>query len=460
MFVDFLIDRFAEKPDDPAVISPYGRCTYGELAGLCRHWGGELASEGIAPGTVVGLAGDFSPNAIALFLALLERGAIAAPRRHSSRLDDGRNRIAQLEAIFRVGENDEVCFERTAAKASHELYVELRRRGHPGLLLFSSGTSGEPKAGLHDATHLIERFRTPRRAYATLTFLLFDHAGGINTMLLALSSGGAIVSTDDRSPDAVCALIERERIELLPTTPTFLNLLLLSGAHRRHDLSSLRVIGYGAEPMPQATLDRLRTAFPEIKLQQTYGSLEIWGPRAQAREDGSLWVKVGGEGYETRVVDSVLQIRTDTTIMGYLNAPTPITSDGWYVTGDMVLQDGEYLRFLGRDSDLINVGGEKVYPTEVEGVIESMDDVVEATAYGEPNGLLGQIVCARVTVRESNDRDELARQVRRVCRERLERFKVPVKVEVIDGRPPGERIKKARDHLVEARLQRLIESGP
>lgn len=444
MFVDFLIDRFSERPGEPAVISPSGRCSYGELTALYRSWSGELDRRSVTPGTVVGLAGDFTPNAIALFLALIERGAIVAPRRVAGPADRERGRTAQTEAIFEVDGGDEVSFERTATIASHELYAELRRREHPGLLLFSSGTSGEPKAGLHDLTFLLERFRARRRPYTTLTFLLFDHAGGINTMLLTLASGGAIVSTKDRSPDGVCALIARERVELLPTTPTFLNLLLLSGAHRRHDLSSLRVIGYGAEPMPQATLDRLRSAFPKVKLQQTYGSLEIWGPRATARGDGSLWLKVGGEGHETRVVDGVLQIRTETTIIGYLNAPMPLTADGWFVTGDRVEQDGEWVRFLGRDSDLINVGGEKVYPAEVEGVIESMDGVVEAMVYGEPNAIVGQVVCAKVTTQAAGDHGELARRIKQLCRQRMERFKVPVKVRIVSDTSRQDRVKKSR----------------
>jgi long-chain acyl-CoA synthetase len=117
------------------------------------------------------------------------------------------------------------------------------------------------------------------------------------------------------------------------------------------------------------------------------------------------------------------------------------------VTGDVVEQDGEYLRFLGRDSDLINVGGEKVYPAEVEGVIESMEDVAEAIVYGEPNGLVGNVVCATVKpVAPPLDGAQLAVQVKRFCRERLERFKVPVKVRIADEHQFGSRYKKQRRH--------------
>jgi long-chain acyl-CoA synthetase len=445
MVTDFLRERFRERPDTPAIVAPAGRCTFAELSELCRHWDGEIDRNGLQSGTVVALKGDFSPNTIALFLALLDRGAIIVPQSNDSRYHHAdRDEIAQVEARYLVDEEDRVRFERIGRSASHELYDELRRRGHPGVVAFSSGTSGEPKAAVHDFVHLLDALPTRRSSLSMLTFLLFDHLGGVRTMFQALSDTVTMVATRDRSPEGVCALIEQNRVELLPATPTFFNLLLLSGAHRRHDLSSLRVISYGAEPMPQSTLDRLREAFPDVKLQQTYGLIEIGPLSSRSRDDGSLWMKVGGKRFETRVVDGVLQIRSQAMTMGYLNAQAPITPDGWFVTGDAVLQDGEYVRFLGRKSELINVGGEKVSPVEVESVIQSMPGVEEATVFGESNRLVGQIVCAKVRTRDRVDETEFAREVKRFCHERLDRFKVPVKVAVTDADQSGERFKKLR----------------
>jgi long-chain acyl-CoA synthetase len=445
MVTDFLTERFAERSSATAVIAPAARCTFGELVELVGHWAQELDREEIRPGTVVGLEGDFSPSSIALFFALADRGVVIVPQRDAGRIGrDDRYAVAQVEACFRLDHADDVCFERTGRVASHALYGELAERRHPGLVQFSSGTSGEPKAAVHDLTLLLEKFEVRRPARSTLAFLLFDHLGGLNTMLHCLSTCATLVSPGERSPETICRLIDEHRVELLPATPTFLNLLLLSRAHRRYDLSSLRVISYGAEPMPAATLTRLGEAFPDVKLHQTYGMIELGALRTKSRDDGSLWVKVGGEGFQTRVADGRLEVHARSMLLGYLNAPTPITADGWFATGDLVEEDGEYLLFLGRESDLINVGGEKVYPAEVEGVIESMDGIAEATVYGEPNGLVGQIVCARVTTRQVAARDELARRVRRFCRERLERFKVPVKVEVVVADGVGDRVKKLR----------------
>src|SRR6185369_15483612 len=128
------------------------------------------------------------------------------------------------------------------------------------------------------------------------------------------------------------------------------------GDHQRYDLSSLALITYGTEPMPASTLERVAQAFPSVKLLQTYGMTELGILRSQSRDSASLWVRVGGEGYETKVVDGRLWIRARSAMLGYLNAPTPFDAEGFLDTGDLVETDGEWVRFLGRKSDIINVG--------------------------------------------------------------------------------------------------------
>jgi acyl-coenzyme A synthetase/AMP-(fatty) acid ligase len=445
MATDFPIERLEERADAPAVVGRAARCSFGELAQLVRRWTDELERRRVGRGSVVALEAEFSPHAVALLLALARREAIVAP--HGSASGVGRERrdeLAEVTDRVLVDASDEARFERTGRAATHALYAELVARHHPGLVLFSSGTAGEPKAAVHDFTFLLEKFHVRRPRLTTLAFLPFDHWGGLNTVLHALSNGATVVTVGDRSPETVCATIAEHAVELLPATPTFLNLLLLSDAHRRHDLSSLRTISYGAEPMPEATLERLAAAFPAVSLRQTYGMIEIGVLRSKARSDDSLWVKLGGEGYATRVVDGKLQVKTRSTILGYLNAPLPVTPDGWFETGDVVLQDGDWLRVLGRESDLINVGGEKVVPAEVEGVIEAMDEVAAATVHGEPNRLVGEIVRARVVPTRPPGGEDLVAAVKRHCRARLDRFKVPVKVDVVSELPPTGRLKKGR----------------
>ena len=132
----------------------------------------------------------------------------------------------------------------------------------PGLVLFSSGSTGKHKAAVHDLRALLKKFTVPRHCYRTLVFLQLDHIGGVNTLFYTLSNGGAVVVSEGRTPRQVCEAIATHRVELLPTSPTFLNLLLLSEEHQRHDLSSLKLITYGTEPMPEITLRKVHAAFP------------------------------------------------------------------------------------------------------------------------------------------------------------------------------------------------------
>jgi acyl-CoA synthetase (AMP-forming)/AMP-acid ligase II len=127
--------------------------------------------------------------------------------------------------------------------------------------------------------------------------------------------------------------------------------------------------------MPPATLQRIHKAIPTAELLQTYGLSEVGILRSKSRSSDSLWLKVGGEGFETKVQDGTLWIRAKSAMLGYLNAPSPFDADGWMNTGDAVEVDGDYLRILGRKSEMINVGGLKVYPAEVEDVLAQMPNV-------------------------------------------------------------------------------------
>ena len=438
---------FAEKADAEAIIWRDTSHSYRWLAEALARAGDALAASGVASGAVVMLDADFSPRAVALLLALVRRGCIVVPFTSAAAGQrDDFLAIGEVEHVVRLSPDDEATFAATGRAATHPHYAELRRRGHPGIVLFSSGSSGAPKASVNDLVPWLAKFAVRRHVLRTLSFLRFDHVGGLNTILYVLSNGGCVVTVEDRGADAVLAAIARHRVELLPTSPTFLNLILLSEAHRRHDLSSLQLVTYGTEPMPETTLRRFHALFPEVRLLQTYGLSEVGILRSKSRASDSLWVKVGGEGYETRVEGGVLQIRSSSAMLGYLNAPSPLTADGWFDTGDRVEVDGEYVRFLGRVSERINVGGEKVFPAEVENVILELDEIAEATVRGAKHAITGEVVAAAVLPRPGVELDDkaLSLLVKKHCAARLERFKVPVKVEIAKEPLHTARFKKRR----------------
>lgn len=445
MFIDFLISVFKENLNNEAIIWKNNTYNYKCLCDSVKKFQHYIDFNGIQHGAVVALEGDFSPNSIAILLALIEKMCIVVPISYASKKNEEKFcSIAKVEYIFRISEEDVVTIEKKSENSNIKYYNSLRDESHPGLVLFSSGTTGEPKAAVHDFLRLLEKFKTKRVSLKTLNFLLFDHWGGLNTMFHILSNGGTVITSQDRSVDVICNLIEKYQIELLPTSPSFLNLMLISGVYKQYNLNSLKIISYGTEPMPENTLKRLRMIFPKVKLLQTYGLIELGVMRSKSEDDDSLWVKIGGEGYETRIIDGLLQIKAKSVMLGYLNAPSPFTEDGWFITGDAVEEKGEYIKILGRKSELINVGGEKVYPTEVESVIQEMDNVAEVTVYGEKNLIMGNIVCANVCLIKKEDKELFITRLKKYCINRLQKYKVPIKVIIVSEKQYSERFKKKR----------------
>ncbi len=313
-------------------------------------------------------------------------------------------------------------------------------------MLFSSGSSGRSKAVVHDGARFLAKFHTPRRATVTIPFMVFDHIGGVNTLLHVLSSKGTAVLPPDRSPKTICELIERHRVQVLPTTPTFINLLLMNDLER-YDLSSLSVLAYGAERMPAAALARLQEKLPNVKLMQNYGLSEVGIMRTQSESSGSLWMKIGGEGFQTRVVDGLLEIKARTAMVGYLNEASPFTEDGWLKTGDRVETKGEYLRILGRASDIIIIGGEKVYPAEVEDQIALMPGVVDVVVLGQPNAITGQLVKAEVFLSTEESKREFSARMRAHLTGKLADYKIPQRVKIRDKPLHNARFKKVRSTI-------------
>lgn len=441
----WLLERMAEWRSLPAMVWTDSTYTYGDLLDLVSTWQTEMRDRGVGTGSVVMIEGTFSPNACALLLALLAGDAVAVPLTPQASVNgDELARIAEIQIHVTFDATDGWTMRRHETIPENPLLVTLRSRDHAGLVIFSSGSTGASKGVLHDFSLLADNYRVPRRRKCTLTFLLFDHIGGIDTLLNTFSSGGTIVTVQNREPDEVCAAITRHSVHTLPASPTFLNLLLISEAYTRHDMSSLRVIAYGTEPMPETTLQRLNEAFPSVSLVQTYGLSELGVLRSRSKDSRSLWLQFVDDDCETKVVAGVLWVRMKSAMLGYLNAPELVDGDGWLNTEDAVETDGDFIRILGRESDLINVGGQKVYPAEVEAVFMQMDNVYDIAVYAEPNALVGQIVAARVNLIEPETLISLKRRMRAFGRERLEPYKVPVRVEITDREQFNARFKKVR----------------
>jgi len=446
MIAPWLFERIVAWGDDPALVWNDEVTSYAQLSKLADGWQEKFETRGLKPGEVVALEGSFSPNACAALIALVRLGAIIAPLTPLMRTQREQFLgIAEARLLVEFDEADEATFYDYERSVQNAVTKKLIERGHPGLIIFSSGSTGSPKAILHDFASLLEKFHKVRQKKTTLTFLLFDHIGGIDTLFNTLASGGTVVTVPNRDPETVSRAIEKYRVHTLPASPTFLNLWLMSGLFEHHDFSSLQVIAYGTEPMPPSTLKKLHEVFPAVSLVQTYGMSELGVLRSRSRDSESLWLKFTGEGFQTKIIDGILWVKADAAMIGYLNAPDLFDEEGWLNTQDAVEVDGEYLRILGRASDLINVGGQKVYPAEVENILLQMDNVQEVAVFGKPHPMMGQMVAARFNLKTPEPLADFKRRMGAFCRERMAAYQIPRLVEISDDEQYGSRFKKLRN---------------
>ncbi len=449
MSLDWLRAALTRAGDAEAIVSLDGSLRYSELAAEVDALRVRLRGWGLAPGDVLAFAGDYSVAGLTRFLAAVLEGLVAVPLAQTTPAElEASLAAVPLDAFFPAEAPLDQAPRRLlppGERSAHPLLETLRARGRAGIIILTSGSTGRPKVILHDAELLLDKFRHPRRPYRALVFLLPDHMGGVNTLFGMLSCGSTLILPGSRDPDAICERVEHARAELLPVTPSFLNLLLLSEAHTRHDLSSLRVVSYGTEVMPEATLRRAQEALPGLRFVQLYGSSELGIFRSRPAPDGSTFLRLEGEGQEFRVQDGTLWVRGAASMLGYLGGqPSGFGADGWYDTGDLVEQRDGYLRFLGRASELINVGGQKVFPAEVEEALLALPGVVECSVFGEANALTGQVAVARVQLAGDEPLADFKRRMRTALKGVLEPYKIPVKILPATGSLISSRYKKIR----------------
>ena len=443
--LDKILNRVDKESSNTCIVFEDKEYSYKEVFAYVNETAKQIEDKQIDQGDVVCLLGDYSIESISYLLNLIKIKTVLIPLTSSTyeRVNSNLDEIG-IDFLIDLNNKGQKIKKIVSKKRSNDLIKTIQKRNNPGLILFTSGSSGKPKAVVHDFSNLLVKFETKRPAMITINFMMFDHWGGLNTLLHCFSNNCMTILPTSRHPGYICSLIEKYKVELLPATPSFLNMLLLGGHHKKADLSSLKIISYGAEPMAKTTLDLINKSFKKIKLQQTYGMIEIGVLRSKSENNESLWVKLGGDGYKLRVVDGILQVKSNASMLGYIGTESPFTDDGYFITGDSVEQKGDWLKILGRKSELINSGGEKVYPAEVESLMLQLPEIDDVVVYGESNPLLGQIISAKVVLADEYLGTTSIAQIKKSCRNKMQRYMVPSRIKIIKEMSMSDRGKKLR----------------
>lgn len=423
--------------------------TYYELYNEIIHNKSKLQKLKIKTGEVVFLLGDYSFNSISLFFSLALNGNIIVPITSENDQEiKERISIIQPDWVIDLKNKTETKCENKNYAERHKLLGSLIESNTAGLILFSSGSTGKPKAMIHDLENLLKFYIDKKgRDMNFLVFLMFDHIGGLNTLFNCLSMGVTITIPQNRNPDDIAKLIEKFKINVLPSSPTFLNLMYISNVFDIYDLRSIKMITYGTEAMPESLLMKLKFKLPGVKFLQTFGTSETGIIKTSSLSSSSTFLKFDDPSQEFKIVNSELWLRSKTQILGYINhSNESFTEDGWFMTGDIVEQthDG-YLKIIGRKNDVINVGGEKVLPAEVESVIMELNFIEDCIVKAENNSITGQMVCADVVMKQGYDFKNEKLNIKKYCMQKLDSYKVPVRITHISQVEVTNRFKKFRN---------------
>lgn len=444
--MSWFIENFKKFDTKTAVVFQNKNYSYSDLYKEIEKVSNELFPK-IKKGEVVSILSDYSFESIALLIALFENKNIIVPITTTLE-NEIKERVEEsyTDKIIKIDKSKYILEEKTS-KDKHQMIKNLQENSQSGLVLFSSGSTGKPKAMIHNFDNLVNHYKDKKeKSLNMILFLMFDHIGGLNTLLNILSMGATMIIPNNRNADDVCKLLQDYKIRVLPSSPTFLNLILMNKSNEKYDLSTLRMITYGTEAMPESLLNRLKETFPRVKFLQTFGTSETGIANTSSKSSNSTYMKIDDPELEYKIVDNELWLKSKTQVMGYLNSSMDsFTDDGWFKTGDLVetTEDG-YIKIIGRNKEVINVGGEKVLPNEVESVVLEIPEIEDCMVYSEPNIITGQTVVCDVVLKKELTQSEIKKIVRKFCKDKLDSYKIPTKVNAVDKTNFGDRFKKIR----------------
>jgi len=293
----------------------------------------------------------------------------------------------------------------------------------PQVIVATSGTSGPPKLVDHSWDSLLAAARLSEQWHGLGWLLVYDATrwAGIQVWLQALLTGGRLVVPASRDPDVVARSLADEAVSILPATPTLLRRLLASADPALLAKASLDRITLGGEAADAALLDQAKATFPQAKITQVYATTEL----------GEVYrVADGRPGFPVAWIGKALpggariSLRRDGELLVRLSRDTAEIG-----TGDLVERRGDRYEFTGRRSDVIVVGGAKVYPKRVEEVVRGVPGVVEARVYGLPSAVTGELVAGEIVLAEPLPEKATPESVRAAvlaaCRGALEPHAVP-----------------------------------
>ena len=471
--IDYLAEHARRSPDQVAIYFRDKTLTYREVEEAAARCRGALAAQGIKQGDRVSLVMSDSPEMIIAFLGIMGLGAIAVPCSTLLPADGLAYVFKDSEAKLVIVTPEHQQNARAAGAPDLVLAEDLLKKAAPAplgpfdrdtpcLVLYTSGSTGQPKGAVHrhghmpwtveSVAHKVYGLRPDDRLFS-VPRLFFAYGLG-NSMSIPLGGGASTILLSERpSPALITEVFAKYRPTIFFGVPTVFRMLL---EHVRQgnklDTSSLRFSVSAGEVLPVATWNEWK-ALTGTEILETIGTTEllhafIHNYRERNRPGSSGEVL---EGYEAKLTDDAgkvvegagrghLHVRGGSAIPCYLNQPAKTSEtirDGWVRTGDVYRRDAEgFFWFEGRSDDLFKCSGMWVSPGEVEDAVARHPAVLEAAVIAEADETGATIAAAYVMLRPGNKADEKLRaEIIAKASEQLPRFKQPKRIHFMEQLP-------------------------
>jgi long-chain acyl-CoA synthetase len=355
--------------------------------------------------------------------------------------------VSDLKYRISVDDSGASAFSALDANEASDEPADVREED-TAMILYTSGTTGRPKGAMlahcnviHSAM-IFEACLALTSADRSIAAVPLGHVTGVvaNVMTMVRCAGALIIMAEFKAAEYL-KIAARERVTYTVMVPAMYNLCLLQPDFDSCDLSSWRIGGFGGAPMPVATIERLNTKIPGLKLMNCYGATETTSPSTimpgeltAAHIDsvglpcpGAQIVVTDANGRELpRGEIGEIWIHGGSVIKGYWNNPKATAESftgGFWHSGDLGSIDAQnFVRVFDRQKDMINRGGLKIYSAEVESVLAGHPAVVESAIIAKPCPVLGERVHAVVVTRDDSVGEGA---LRAWCAERLSDYKVP-----------------------------------
>ena len=314
--------------------------------------------------------------------------------------------------------------------------------------VMTSGTTRAPKVAKHTWESLLGTIKRTSSSEHSRWLLAFPPTSfaGLQVVFSAALGGGDLVVPSERTMEAFAQAATEHAVSHISGTPTFWRgfLLILKDQSKL----PLQQITVGGEAVDQATLDRLKMCFPKARITHIYASTEAGvGFSVHDGRAGipAQWLEQGVSGVKLRVADGVLEVKSPRGLKEYASGEaTPLDSEGWLSTGDLVRQESDRFVFVGRTDGRLNIAGFKVTPEEVEAVLMGCEAVADVQVSGVPSPISGQVLCASIVPSQNVNREQVKRVVQQFAYDQLESFKVPRVIRIVDVLKITDSGKKAR----------------